>query len=63
MNKKFLLLLLFKFILSCSKDDTNPIKDIPTVPSTEVITIPIVVHVINYTPDPFVISDEKYILK
>ena len=59
MNKKFLLLLILSFILSCSKDDPNPEKDRPTLPSTEVITIPIVVHVINYTPDPFVISDEK----
>ena len=59
MNKNFFLLFILSFILSCSKDDTSPIKQNPTVPSTEVITIQIVVHVINYTPDPFVISDEK----
>lgn len=59
MNKKILSLLILSFILSCNTDDTNPIKNRPTVPSTVVITIPIVVHVINYTPDPFVISDEK----
>lgn len=59
MNKKILSLLILSFILSCNTDDTNPIKNRPTVPSTEVITIPIVIHVINYTPDPFVISDEK----
>ena len=59
MNKNFLLLLILSFILSCSKEDTNLLKEIPTVASAEVITIPIVVHVINYTPDPFVISDEK----
>jgi hypothetical protein len=59
MNKNFLLLLILSFILSCSKDDINPITETPIVPSTEVITIPIVVHVVNYTPDPFVISDEK----
>lgn len=59
MNKNVLLLLILSFILSCNKDDIYPIKEGPNVPLTEVITIPIVVHVINYTPDPFVISDEK----
>jgi hypothetical protein len=59
MNKNFVVLLILSFILSCSKDDTIPIKESPTIPSNEIITIPIVVHVINYMPDPFVISDEK----
>lgn len=41
---------------------TNAIElpvDEPDLPSDEIITIPVVIHVINYTPDPFVISDEK----
>ncbi len=43
--------------LSCSTDDTiNPPKGIP---DDEIITIPVVVHVVNYAPDPFTISDEK----
>ena len=49
-----LLLISCCFLLSCSSDDASPM-----VPSEEIITIPIVVHVINYTPDPFLISDEK----
>lgn len=59
MNKHIVILLILSFVLSCSNDDTVPFEETPTVPSNEIITIPIVVHVINYTPDPFVISDEK----
>ncbi|PCI34754.1 MAG: zinc metalloprotease [Flavobacteriaceae bacterium] len=42
------------FVYSCDKDT----DETPT-PSPKTITIPVVVHVVNYTPDPFVISDEK----
>jgi hypothetical protein len=62
MHKIFTILLIASVFLSCSSDDTpTDVIEIPHVPSTEIITIPIVVHVINYTPDPFVISDEKII--
>ena len=58
MNKNLAVLLILSFVLSC-KDDETSFEEIPEVPSNEIITIPIVVHVINFTPDPFVISDEK----
>ncbi|MDO5979760.1 zinc metalloprotease [Flavivirga spongiicola] len=47
---------------SCSKDDNPPINspiEEGDVSFGEVITIPVVVHVVNYTPKPFIISDEK----
>lgn len=50
------------FFYSCSDDDKSaPVgePDEPIVPSDEVITIPVVVHVVNYAPDPFEISDAK----
>lgn len=59
MNKKIAIFITISFFLSCSKHDKIPVVKNPTIPSTEVITIPIVVHVINYTPAPFIISDEK----
>ncbi len=59
MNKNLAILLVFILAISCSTSDDTPSKEAPTVPSNEVITIPIVVHVINYTPEPFEISDAK----
>ena len=61
MKNTILTLLIVSFIIACSNDDTTvPPENIPkTVPSTEIITIPVVVHIINFTPDPFEISDEK----
>ncbi len=44
---------------SCTSNDTELPVGGPNIPSDEIITIPIVIHVINYSPDPFVISDEK----
>ncbi len=52
------------FLISCSKDNSvdEEIKPTPElVPNDEIITIPIVVHVVNFAPSPFVISDEKII--
>ncbi|NMH89759.1 M43 family zinc metalloprotease [Flavivirga algicola] len=45
---------------ACSKDE-NSNKENPetSIPFNEIITIPVVVHVVNYIPDPFTISDEK----
>ncbi|AUP78626.1 zinc metalloprotease [Flavivirga eckloniae] len=68
-KKISLLITIIIFIVchsACSKDD-NPPNDNPPieepqekdVPFDEVITIPVVVHVVNYKPDPFTISDEK----
>lgn len=46
------------FFSSCSNNP--PVDHInEEVPIEEVIKIPIVIHVVNYTPDPFTISDEK----
>jgi len=59
MNKISAIFIAFSFLLSCSKHDTIPVVKNPSVPPTEVITIPVVVHVVNYAPDPFLISDEK----
>lgn len=42
------------FFSSCSSDD-----DIISVPSDGILRIPVVVHVVNYSPDPFEISDSK----
>lgn len=52
----YVLLLTFLFLVTCTKDN----DETPT-PSPKIITIPVVVHVVNYTPDPFIISDEKII--
>lgn len=56
MNHRSLLqlLLAFLFLSACDKDNVET----PTT-SPEIITIPVVVHVVNYAPDPFIISDEK----
>lgn len=43
---------------SCNTDNEIPVDE-PNLPSSEIVTIPVVVHVINYSPDPFEISDEK----
>ncbi len=59
MNKNLVALLVLMLIASCTKENDIPFEVTPTVPINEIITIPIVVHVINYTPDPFLISDEK----
>ncbi|AUP78628.1 M43 family zinc metalloprotease [Flavivirga eckloniae] len=68
-KKNSLLITIIIFIVchsACSKDDNPPNNNPPIekpqekdVPFDEVITIPIVVHVVNYKPDPFTISDEK----
>lgn len=54
---------LMLFFFSCSDDETTQIKvpddETTDIPDDEIITIPIVVHVVNYAPDPFTISDEK----
>ncbi len=51
-----IILIHFTFCLySCGKEKTTPDEDRPK----EILTIPVVVHVINYSPDPFTISDQK----
>jgi hypothetical protein len=61
MTKYFSNLILFLSMIvfySCTNETEAPIDE-PNLPSDEIITIPIVVHVLNYAPDPFEISDEK----
>ncbi len=56
----FPVLFISLFLYSCSEDDT--VEEVPlpvTVPESETITIPIIVHVINNSEFPFEISDEK----
>ncbi len=59
--KRVFSLVFFVAIASCR--DTEVVKDMDTlpdiVPEDEVITIPVVVHVVNYSPDPFDISDAR----
>ncbi|GAA3649231.1 zinc metalloprotease [Flavivirga jejuensis] len=58
----FLITIVFiLFCSACSKDENPPPKSPQdrNVPFDEVITIPVIVHVVNYKPDPFTISDEK----
>ncbi|MDO5968437.1 zinc metalloprotease [Flavivirga aquimarina] len=43
------------FCSACTKD--TPQEN--NIPFDEVITIPVVIHVVNYKPEPFTISDEK----
>lgn len=58
-NKNLVVLLFLSFIISCNTDDNDPIsiKEPPIVPSEEIITIPVVVHLVNYDPSPFTITD------
>ncbi|WP_408032388.1 M43 family zinc metalloprotease [Tenacibaculum xiamenense] len=51
-------ILLSILFFSCSKDD-KPDSPPPIPASKPKMRIPIVVHVVNYAPDPFEISDEK----
>ncbi|WP_162555603.1 zinc metalloprotease [Reichenbachiella versicolor] len=54
------MLVLAILLSSCSKDtEVKPTKIPAEIPSNEIIRIPIVVHVVNYSPAPFEISDEK----
>ncbi len=54
----FPLLFISLFLYSCADDDTA--EEIPIiVPESEIITIPVVVHIVNYKDLPFEISDEK----
>ncbi len=60
MIKCLLILTLFFLELllsSCNNTDINTPDSI--IPLDEIITIPVVIHIINYSPDPFVISDAK----
>ena len=52
---------IFLLMLGCNSDDDSIIpEEIPdTVLETEIIRIPIIVHIINYKPDPIEISDDK----
>ncbi|WP_024772350.1 M43 family zinc metalloprotease [Aquimarina macrocephali] len=48
------------FFNACDKTNVPTLPEEPTnVPPEEIISIPVVIHVINYSPNPFVISDEK----
>ncbi len=55
------IVIMFMALLNCSENDVipghEPIPDI--VPEDEIITIPVVIHVVNFGPDPFEISDDK----
>lgn len=56
--KKFIIVFSIVLIYACSKTDAaDNIPDV--VPDDEIITIPVVVHIVNYAPNPFDISDEK----
>ena len=49
-------------LLSCKRNEEISIPEVTIpdlVPTDEVIEIPVVVHVVNYSPDPFVIDQEK----
>ncbi|MDW7694379.1 zinc metalloprotease [Flammeovirgaceae bacterium SG7u.111] len=61
LNFLFLYLTLIAILFSCEQnDDIDPKLDVPdAVPENEIIRIPVVVHVVNYAPSPFEISDEK----
>ncbi len=55
-------LIVLSIFSSCEneKEDEIPEEGIPDiVPEDEIIKIPVVVHVINYAPEPFEISDDK----
>ncbi len=56
-----MLIALIVLIFSCSQDDNsnNSTPDDTPVSDSEIIRIPVIVHVVNYQPDPFTISDEK----
>jgi len=58
-----ILLTLFPILNGCSDDETladNSTEAIPDiVPDHEIIKIPVVVHVITFTPNPIAISDQK----
>ncbi|MEM6831133.1 MAG: M43 family zinc metalloprotease [Bacteroidota bacterium] len=49
------------FLMNCRDEPTpdvlNTVPDI--VPEEEILKIPVVVHVVNYSPAPFEVSDEK----
>ncbi len=53
-----LIISLLPFI-SCNKDDDNTKDNDGNNNEDHIIRIPVVVHVVNYKPDPFTISDEK----
>jgi hypothetical protein len=53
---------LFFFLQGCGRDEApgSPDDLLPNeVPLDEIIRIPVVVHVVNYSPQPFEINDEK----
>ena len=52
---KVIFLYLIVGLYSCNSDETIPVEN----PEEDIITIPVVVHVVNYTLAPFTISDEK----
>lgn len=58
MKKIFFILSILVFS-ACSDDDTIEAELPSEIPTDEIINIPIVIHVVNYAPDPFEISDEK----
>lgn len=46
--------------IACDQETQDPDDFVPDmVPENEIIKIPVVVHVVNYSPGPFEISDEK----
>lgn len=55
------ILAFFLALTNCGDSDVKPphqaLPDV--VPENEIITIPVVVHVVNYSPDPFEISDTR----
>lgn len=55
------MIIFFTTLINCSESDLVPIQEpIPDiVPEDEIITIPVVIHVVNFSPDPFEITDEK----
>jgi hypothetical protein len=56
------IVIIFMALTNCGESDLpgqEPIPDI--VPEDEIITIPIVIHVVNFSPDPFEISDDKIV--
>ncbi len=62
--KKVIYLLILSIVspitlASCEKEIVEIPIELPSIPEDELITIPVVIHVLNYSPDPFEISDAK----
>lgn len=61
MSRHYLFLLILSIFLSsisCSNDDAINQEKPPVIQDDALVIIPVVIHVVNYAPDPFEMSDE-----